>query len=37
MQNNVLLAKQREHADVSQQFQVDIERFAELQSGRAQR
>lgn len=36
-QNNVLLAKQREHADVSQQFQVDIERFAELQSGRAVR
>lgn len=36
-QNNVLLAKQREHADVSQQFQADIERFAELQSGRAVR
>lgn len=37
VQNNALLTKQREHADVSQQFQADIERFAELQRNRAAR
>ncbi|MGE0580635.1 MAG: DUF4124 domain-containing protein [Steroidobacteraceae bacterium] len=37
VQNNVLLAKQREHADVSRQFQLDIERYAELQAGRQPR
>ena len=37
VQSNVLTTKQREHADVAQQFQADIERFAELQAGRAQR
>lgn len=36
-QNNILLSKQQEHAGVARQFQADIERFAELQSGRAER
>lgn len=37
VQNNVLLSKQREHANVSQQFQADIERFSQLQVGRPAR
>lgn len=36
-QNNILLSKQQEHAGVARQFQADIERFADLQSGRAER
>lgn len=36
-QNNILLTKQQEHASVARQFQADIERFADLQSGRAER
>jgi hypothetical protein len=37
VQNNVLASKQREHSEVSQQFQADIVRFAELQAGRSPR
>ncbi|MGD9598090.1 MAG: DUF4124 domain-containing protein [Steroidobacteraceae bacterium] len=37
MQGNMLRTKEHEHADVTQQFQADIERFTELQSGRGAR
>lgn len=36
-QGNMLRSKEQEHADVTRQFQADIERFAELQSGKSAR